>query len=121
MRVTGLLFNPPGKGEFLRKHLDLDDNTMPATVKDYAERSYKAIKHFWPQAVVGQATVVMKGGENGKRVVVECGDAWAVEWADSEHVKWMNEFTSNFMNGKMTSTDYLKVVAKNQLNERISL
>lgn len=119
MRVTALLFNPPGRGEFLRKHFDMPDDAMPKSPEEFATRSRKAVDYFWPKAFASKGVTLDKC-DGGKRYVVE-GKDWSVEWATDEHVAEMRELMKGYMEGEIYSDAFLDSMMKVQPTERIEL
>lgn len=119
MRVTALMFVPPGRGEFYRNTIDMPDDAMPKTTEEFAARSIKACKHFWPDYHFGKAlTHAMSDG--GRRCVIDGGD-WSVEWAKDEHVKEMESFMREYMSGDKSNIDYINLMFRIQPNERREL
>lgn len=105
MKVTALLFNPPGEGEMLRKQIDAPDNEMPVDAFSAGERSIRAMKHFWPDGnsthawanlPMGRALVAIVDTE---RIVVK-GSHWQVEWSTDDYNAKREDFVSRLMQGK---------------------
>lgn len=119
MRVTALLFASPGRGEFLRMHMDMPETGMPKTVEEFATRSFNAMRHFWPQASVTRALTIDKC-EGGKRYVVE-GREWSCEWATDQHVTEMRHFMEKYMNGQASSDDFIDTMMNIQPTQRVEL
>ena len=105
MRVTALLFNPPGRGEFLREHIDMPDEGMPSKPEEFSARSVAAVKHFWPQANVSRAKTLARC-DDGKRFVVE-GISWSIEWATDQHKREVTAFVERYMAGQVSNDEFL--------------
>lgn len=112
MKVTATLFNPPGRGEMVRKHLAMDDADMPGDAFSAGRRSVNAISHFWsePPPVkgwlslpVGRALVCVV--EQGRMVVR--GSHWEVEWTTDEYLRERDAFYVRFMEGTATNEEFI--------------
>lgn len=90
MRVTVLLYNPPGRGEYLRQVIEMPEDSIPTKDSEFRERSIAAVKHFWPQANVGRAETV-GSNTSGNRFIVD-GVNWSVEWAMQAYVDTVKKF-----------------------------
>ena len=119
MRVTALLFMPPGRGEFYTKSLDADDNAMPMTPQEFAARSVRAVQHFWPSVRPNKASKLDKC-DGGERFVVE-GEGWSVEWATEAHKTGIGAFIESYLKGNVSSDVMLDTLLKVQPTERIEL
>ena len=117
MRVSAYLFNPPGLGEFLTKHFTMPDSAMPTTTEEFALRSVRAMKHFWPTCITGKATT-LKLCEH--RTVVE-GATWQIEWATDAHVAAMEVFVEKHLNETSSLGDLIRAAAFIQPTKELSL
>lgn len=117
MRVTALLFNPPGRGEYLSKSFDMPDASMPTDPAEFALRSVRAMKHFWPTCTTGKATM-LKVCE-GRRVVE--GGHWQVEWATDAHVTQMEGFLEKHFSSTSTLDDLFRAAALIQPTKELAL
>jgi hypothetical protein len=117
MRVTALLFAPPGRGEFLRKFFDMPDEHMPTTPAEFALRSVRAVKHFWPACTTGRPLELQVCDQ---RNVVE-GEHWQVEWATDAHTAHMEGFVEKHLAKANTLGELLKAVACIQPTKRVTL
>jgi len=117
MRVTACLFNPPGRGEFLSKHFEMPDAAMPTSPEEFALRSVRAMKHFWPTCTTGKATTLkVCAGRN----VVE-GQHWTVDWSTDAHITHMETFIERHMTGNNTLGEMLKAAASIQPTKELAL
>jgi hypothetical protein len=116
MIVTALLFAAPGRGEFLRKSLEMSDDDIPKTPNEFGERSLKAVLHFWPGSASTRALTVEKC-DDGKRYVVE-GNHWSVEWAKDEHVAEMRAFMKQYVEGEKSSLDFINTMLRFNQQQR---
>lgn len=96
MRVTAQLFNPPGRGEFLQRQLTAPDSTVPTTPDEFALRSVRAMKHFWPGASTPKATQARRA--NG--CVIVSSDTWQVTWELSSYATERDSFLARLANGE---------------------
>ena len=117
MKVTAFLFNPPGRGEFLTRSFDMPDSAMPSTPADFALRSVRAIKFFWPQAVTGKALELAYCNQHN---VVE-GAHWRVEWSNYIYIKEISAFVEKRINNVATLGELLTVAASIQPERRVTL
>lgn len=117
MRVTAMLFNPPGRGEYLTKSFDMPDASMPSTPKEFGERSVKAMKFFWSWAAIHAPIHLDKCGS---RNVVE-GEGWQVEWATDQHIKEMTGFVERHLTSSATFDEFMAALARIQPTERIEI
>ena len=121
VKVTVLLFNKPGRGEYYRMQIDMPEDSMPKTAREFATRSYNAVRHCWPDAAVDKAAFVDKCA-GGKRYVVEgCNDGWSVEWATDAQVKETTEVMGEYMNGRIDCGKFLDYMMTVQPSERREL
>jgi len=119
MRVTALLFNMPGRGEFYRQHLEMPDASIPKTADEFGVRSFKAMKHFWPEASISRALTVDKC-EGGERYVVE-GQQWSVEWAKDVSVQRTESEFNRYMGGEVSVEHFIHWAMSHQPTERREL
>jgi hypothetical protein len=119
MRVTCILYNRPGKGEFYRKHFDMPDEQMPTTPDEFATRSLNAVRHSWPETATGKAISAAIYGE-GKRYVVE-GHNWSVEWSTDAHMADVKAYVDSYMDGKIPVDEYMAYLMRNQPERTVSL
>ncbi len=117
MRVTTMLFNPPGRGECITKHFTMTDAAMPTEPAEFALRSVRAMKHSWPSCTTGKAlSLRVCTGRN----VVE-GQHWMVEWALDAHINDITGFIEKHLSGASTMADLLKAAASIQPTKELSL
>ncbi len=117
MRVTTLLYNPPGRGECLSRHFDMPDTAMPTEPAEFALRSVRAMKHAWPTCTTGKAiTLKVCTGRN----VVE-GQHWGVEWALDAHITDMADFIETHLSGVSTMAELFAAAASIQPTKELSL
>jgi hypothetical protein len=88
MRVTAILYQPPGRGESISRSMEMPDTAMPATPADFALRSVRALKFFWPDVNTGKAMAL---DVCDQRNVVH-GSHWDVEWATDHHINVLQGF-----------------------------
>lgn len=117
MRVTAFLFNPPGRGEFLSKSFDMPDSAMPSTPADFALRSIRAVKFFWPQASTGKALTL----DECDQCNTVHGAHWQVSWATDAHIASMEGFVEKHYAKCSTLNDLFKAAALIQPNRSITL
>ena len=95
MRVTALLYTPPGRGEYVTQHFDMPDGAMPTSTEEFTARSLKALNHFWPNL---RPTPALKLDECSGRTVVH-GQHWSVSWAAEETTRRMESFIEKELAG----------------------
>lgn len=117
MRVTALLFSPPGRGEFLRQKFDMPETAMPTASAEFAARSVKAMRHFWPNHRITNALSL---DECIGRSVVH-GHHWQVEWATDAHIAHMEGFVERHYSSTNTLGEMLKAAASIQPTRSITL
>jgi hypothetical protein len=118
VKVTGYLFNPPGEGEFLTKSITLPDSAMPKGIEDFALRSVRAIKHFWPKANTGSA----KRAKGDSSAVVISGEHWRVEWAKDAYVADNDDFLRRLHNCEDgINNELLRRAAARQATKEVTL
>lgn len=101
MKVTGLWFQGPGRGEFLRKEMDLPDHGFPKDARSCSERSVKAIKHMWPSIITG---ICLKVRVQKQRFIAE-GMHWQVEWMTDAMWRKRHDFLSRLYRGEATTDE----------------
>lgn len=117
MRVTALMFAPPGRGESVSQHFDMPEGAMPTSTAEFTARSLKALAHFWPNV---RPTPAMSLDECIGRTVVH-GQHWSVEWSTDAHIASMEGFIERHFSSTNTLADALKAAASIQPTRSISL
>lgn len=97
----------------------MPDADIPKTLDEFANRSYKAIKHMFPEAAVSRAMTAERT-HDGERYVIE-GTSWSVEWAKDAHVAWMQGVIVQYRDGKMDSETFINEMFKTQLTKKVEL
>jgi hypothetical protein len=103
MKVVGLLFSPPGRGEYLRKVIDVPDAGFPISLRSAAGRSPGAVMHFWPSVTAGRATAQY---EHPGRFAVD-GDHWRIEWFTDAAYAEQVDFDKRFLAGEATFAELI--------------
>jgi hypothetical protein len=108
MRVAVTIYEPPGRGISLTQHLITDDAEMPTAPEEFALRSVRAVKHFFPKVSTGRALTIDQLN-SGRCFEVE-GESWKVQWATDGHVKKADELYAEFCaeSGSMTFEELMK-------------
>ncbi len=117
MRVTALMYAPPGRGESIGQHFDMPDGAMPTSAAEFAARSLKALAHFWPNVRPAPALSL---DECSGRTVVH-GQHWSVEWATDAHITHMEGFVERHYSSNNTLGEMLKAAASIQPTRSIRL
>lgn len=92
MRVTARLYNPPGRGEFYTKSLTLPDTNKPTSPDDFAQRSVRAIGHFWKGVPLVKPSLL----RYATGVCVVDAGLWTVEWETSAYAEDNDKFKARF-------------------------